>query len=103
MTNNKAGKFIFDEANFQLIINGKGVILTPQEFSIIKYFIENPNRVIPRKELVIKALNEKFTYAYIDEKRINNIIWRLRKKIENNLNYPNILVAVRGHGYRLNS
>ena len=84
-------------------MKGSPVSLTPHEFSLLAYMIQNPQRVLTPRELV-KILQH---YDAQDEVEACEIIkWyvhRLRQKIEADPNRPRYLLNVRGVGYTLGS
>lgn len=75
-----------DLENKLLIIENEKIILTNNEFNLLKIFFENPKRVITRSE--ISDILE------INEKSVNVAVNRLNHKV-------NLLKAVRGVGYKL--
>jgi DNA-binding response OmpR family regulator len=78
-------------------LSGEPLSLTRLEFDLLRYFLENPDRVISREELLdeVWADNEER-----GGKTVNVAVNRLKKKIENDPEHPTI-EAVRGVGYRL--
>ena len=61
---------------------GQPVVLTPQEFKLLRYFCKNPDRVISREEL----LNEVWGYeSFPTTRTVDNHVLRLRNKLEH---YP---------------
>ena len=71
--------------------------LTPQEFKILKYFSANPERVIPRDEL----LNEVWGYqCYPSTRTVDNHIMKLRQKLEKDAANPTHFRTVHGAGYK---
>jgi DNA-binding response OmpR family regulator len=76
---------------------GKPVTLTAHEFKLLKYFVENAERVLSREEL----LNEVWGYnSYPTTRTVDNQILKLRQKLEPNAADPNHLQTVYGAGYR---
>ncbi len=75
-----------DISNRVLINENKQVDLTNSEFNLLKYFFENPKRVVTREEIA--------DILDINEKSVNVAVNRLNHKI-------NILTSVRGVGYKL--
>jgi len=76
---------------------GKPVVMTPQEFKMLKYFAQNPERVINRDEL----LNEVWGYEnYPSTRTIDNHILRLRQKLEADPENPVHFRTVHGAGYK---
>jgi len=76
---------------------GKPVVMTPQEFKMLKYFAQNPERVINRDEL----LNEVWGYEnYPSTRTVDNHILRLRQKLEADPENPVHFRTVHGAGYK---
>jgi DNA-binding response OmpR family regulator len=95
-------KYSFDDISIdfpkmELSRNGKSVTLTPQEFKALKYFIQNPERVISRDEL----LNEVWGYeCYPSTRTVDNHILQLRQKLEKEPVNPVHFRTVHGVGYK---
>ena len=86
-----------DFDKMELTRSGALVQLTPQEFKILKYFSENPERVIPRDEL----LNEVWGYqCYPSTRTVDNHIMKLRQKLEADATSPAHFRTVHGAGYK---
>jgi len=94
--------FSFDdvEVNFskmELHRSGQLVPLTPQEFKTLRFFLNNPERVISRTEL----LNEVWGYNnYPTTRTIDTHILRLRQKLEKDPTDPVHFRTVHGTGYK---
>lgn len=73
------------------------VDLTPREFSIMRLFIENPNRAFSRDELLDFVWGQDF---FGDSKTVDVHIRRLREKLEENPAEPLYIETVWGLGYR---
>jgi DNA-binding response OmpR family regulator len=88
---------VVDFAKMEVSREGKTLALTPHEFKTLKYFTENPERVIARDEL----LNQVWGYeCYPSTRTVDNHILRLRQKIESDPANPLYLRTVHGAGYR---
>lgn len=75
----------------------KAVALTAHEFKLLKYFVENPERVLSREEL----LNEVWGYqSYPTTRTVDNHILKLRQKLEPDAAEPRYLQTVYGAGYK---
>ena len=73
------GDISIDFAKMEVIRDGRPVTLTPHEFKTLKYFTENPERVLSRDEL----LNQVWGYeCYPSTRTVDNHILRLRQKLE---------------------
>ncbi len=78
-------------------VRGESLKLTRLEFDLLRYFSQNPNRVLGREELmenVWKLAN------YPNSRTVDNFILRMRKCFEPDPREPVYFVAVRGSGYK---
>jgi DNA-binding response OmpR family regulator len=77
--------------------DGKSVQLTAKEFSLLEYFMRNPNRVITRE------MAESHIWSY-DFQAMSNVVdvyvRRLRRKIDDPYEVK-LIETLRGTGYRL--
>lgn len=86
------------EAEHRVMVNGKGVELTPKEFDLLKYFMRQPGRIFGRETLLREVWGYEFEGA---TRTVDVTIQRLRDKIEADPARPMWLCTVRGFGYRL--
>ena len=77
----------------------KKIELTILENRILLYFLRNPNKVINRDELMLVVWGYN---SDVNTRTLDMHIVRLRKKIELNPDSPQLLLTVRGIGYRFN-
>ena len=79
--------------------DGKEVFLSPLEYRLLLIFINNPKSIITRGRL----LDELWDAAgeFVNNNTLTVYIKRLREKIENDPASPQIILTVRGTGYRL--
>lgn len=76
---------------------GEPVALTTQEFKVLRFFVQNQDRVISREEL----LNEVWGYRnYPSTRTVDNHILRLRQKLEKDPAHPLHFKTVHGTGYK---
>lgn len=91
------GKFKLDIYAKRIFKNNKEIDLTPKEYSIIKLFIENPNKAFSRDELMDLVWGED----YIGDSKIVDVnIRRLRSKIECSSLNEKFIETIWGFGYR---
>lgn len=92
----------FDEisVNFEkmeLKRSGEEVSLTAQEFKVLKFLLNNPERVVSRQRL----LNEVWGYQnYPTTRTVDNHILKLRQKLEREPSNPAHFKTVHGVGYK---
>ena len=81
--------------------NGNEVFLSALEYRLLLVFISNPKSIITRERL----LDELWDAAgeFVNDNTLTVYIKRLREKIENDSASPQIILTVRGMGYRLGS
>jgi DNA-binding response OmpR family regulator len=76
---------------------GRSVTLTAHEFKLLRFFIENPERVLSRDEL----LNDVWGYnSYPTTRTVDNQILKLRQKLEADPASPRHLQTIYGAGYK---
>lgn len=78
--------------------DGREIELTPKEFALLHLFMQRPGYVFGRETL----LREVWGYEYLGDSRTVDVhIQRLRAKIETDSSQPELLLTMRGFGYRL--
>src|SRR5690606_26400802 len=83
-----------------LIKDGRKIELTILENRILLHFLKNIDRVINRDDLMMMVWGYN---SDVNTRTLDMHIVRLRKKIEDNPEDPQLLVTIRGVGYRFNS
>ena len=76
--------------------NGEERELTTSEFNLLEVFVKRPHRVLSRDEIM--DLLKGHDWSPLD-RSIDNLIARLRKKIEKDADRPQLIKTVRGVGY----
>lgn len=83
-----------DKIGHSVVINDKEVTLTPKEYNLLLYFIENKNIALSREQLLSKVWGYDF---FGDDRTIDTHI----KMLRNNLGeYRNLIKTVRAVGYK---
>jgi len=79
----------------QVFINSKKLDLSPIEYSLLLYFIDNLNLALSRNQI----LDSVWGFDYFgDERTVDTHVKRLRQKLGNK---SETIETVRGHGYRM--
>ena len=86
-----------DREGRQVSVHGKACNLTPKEFDILLFLMDNPNRVYSKDDLYEKIWGLE---AYGDDNAVTVHIRRLREKIEPEPQKPEYVETVWGVGYR---
>lgn len=96
------GRFVFgriavDFARMELMRDARQVSMTALEFKILRFFTQNPGRVISRSKL----LNEVWGYEnYPSTRTVDNHIWKLRLKLEDDPSKPVHSHTIHSAGYK---
>ena len=95
-------KIVFDQYTKE-IVKGDSIIselLSAQEYRLVKFFVENAGRVVERDELIEAVWPQTQVLEAISDEAIDQMIFRVRKKIEKEPNTPKHLITVKGRGIR---
>lgn len=87
-----------DDKSKSIYLDGEPISVTPTEYSIIKLFVQNPGEVILPKEIYKKVWNDD---PYGTENTVLVHIRHIREKIEIDPSNPRYIIAVWGHGYKM--
>ena len=87
------------DLNARIVTRGiKTISLTPTEFDLLALFMSEPGKAFSRAELMKRI----WGYERLPHSRtLDNHIFELRRKIEENPQHPKWIQSVRGFGYRL--
>lgn len=80
-------------------LNRQAVTLSPKEFALLAYLHQNRGKVCSKDEIGRSVWVEYQTGIY--DYQIENLVRRLRTKIEIDPNAPQLLITMRGLGYKL--
>ncbi len=95
-------QFSYDAATNE-IKKGQNIIsdlLSPQEYRLLKFLIENPGRVLSREDIIGAVWPDAQVLSGISDEAIDQMVFRLRKKIEDEPTRPKHLITVKGQGLR---
>ena len=93
------GPLQIDFSTYVVAVKGKPVKLTLKEFELLRYLVQNPNRVLSRNQLLDHVWGQE---VYVDSRTVDVHIRRLRKALELNDQKPQWILTVRGVGYKFN-
>lgn len=93
----KVGDLEVDVPGHEVTRGGAPIALTPLEFDLLVALAKAPWKVFSREEL----LEDVWGYRHAADTRLVNVhVQRLRAKIERDPERPELIVTVRGVGYR---
>jgi two-component system, OmpR family, response regulator len=101
-TATSSNRFLFESWEFDVAHrslsreSGEEVELTTAEFNLLEAFVKRPRRVLSRDNIM--DLLKGHDWSPLD-RSIDNLVARLRKKIESDPDHPRLVKTVRGVGY----
>jgi DNA-binding response OmpR family regulator len=92
------GPIKLDRSSREVALNGEPVKLTFSEFELLAHLMSHPGRLFNRQELMRAIWGDS---AYRDPRGIDVHVRHLREKVERKPQTPELILTVRGAGYRL--
>lgn len=97
IANSDKGRWILDTANWAMIApDGKALKLTATEFAFLNLLCKRQGEVCPRDEIVTALARPG---GHFDNRHLDAIVSRLRRKFERTTKIPSALKVVYGVGY----
>ncbi len=91
------GPLKIDFSTYEVFLRGKVVKLTLKEFELLRFLVQNPNRVLSRDQLLDRVWGGD---TYVTPRTIDVHVRRLRKVIEDDDRNPKWILTLRGVGYK---
>ncbi len=92
----------YDEGT-NIISRGETVLsdqLTASEFRLLRHFLLNPDTIIDRDQVIEIVWKDAKSTAGVTDQAVDQLIFRLRKKIEEHPTEPHHLQTVKGRGFK---
>ena len=93
-----AGGVQMDVDRHVVVVRGEETAFTLKEFELLEMFLRNPDRVLTRGQLIDRVWGAGYVG---DTKTLDVHVKRIRAKIEPDAAHPQVLLTVRGLGYKL--
>ena len=77
--------------------NGAAVDVTPQEFKVLRLFLQSGGRALSRDDILTRCWGAEYEGT---PRTVDNFVRSLRVKLERDPEQPRHFLTVRGHGYR---
>ncbi|MGE5041625.1 MAG: winged helix-turn-helix domain-containing protein [Candidatus Levyibacteriota bacterium] len=74
--------------------------LSSSEFKLLRYLIQNKEKVCEKEEIISAVWTDSQTQEGVTDQALDQIIYRVRKKIEEDPNNPVHITTVKGRGYK---
>lgn len=97
------GELTLDPVSHRVFVGGERVDIGPTEFRLLHFFMDHPERVYNRSQLLDQVWGGN---VYIEERTIDVHIRRLRKVLQaghNGVDCSEFIQTVRGSGYRFSA
>ncbi|GMR11634.1 MAG: response regulator transcription factor [Anaerolineae bacterium] len=94
----RVGPLAVDTRRREVVLNDEPLPLTPTEFRLLSALARHAGAAISQEDLVTEVWGD---YRQKGGSALRRYVWFLRQKIEQDPNHPQLLVTVRGYGYRL--
>ncbi|MBU2632234.1 helix-turn-helix domain-containing protein [Patescibacteria group bacterium] len=95
-------KFKFNESANQ-ITKAESIIsenLTLLEFKLLKFFIQNAGKILERDEIVENVWQSLASTEGVTDQALDQLVSRVRKKIEENPKDPQVILTIKGRGFK---
>jgi two-component system, OmpR family, response regulator len=93
-----AGNLTLDADRREVRVDGRSLELTYVEFELLKTLVAQPGKVFSRRALLQAIWGDS---AYREPRTIDVHVRHLREKVEQDPSEPELILTVRGAGYRL--
>ncbi|MBI1741516.1 winged helix-turn-helix transcriptional regulator [Candidatus Acetothermia bacterium] len=87
-----------DEKSKQVRRAGQIVAISPREFALLSLLASDPGRVFSSDEILKSAWGDG---TYLTAEDVKKYIYQLRQKLELNPENPQLIVTIRGFGYKI--
>jgi phosphate regulon transcriptional regulator PhoB len=91
------GGLKIDFTTYEVSARGNTVKLTLKEFELLRFLVQNPNRVLSRDQLLDRVWGGE---TFVTPRTVDVHIRRLRKAIEKDDSNPKWILTLRGVGYK---
>ena len=91
------GRLRIDFDTYEAFLDGHRVDLSLREFELLKFFVRHPNRVYDRLQVLDLVWGRD---THVEPRTVDVHVRRLRKRIERDDASPELIVTVRGVGYK---
>jgi phosphate regulon transcriptional regulator PhoB len=93
------GRLRVDFDTYEVFVDGVRANLSLREFELLKFFLQHPYRVYDRLQLLDLVWGRD---THVEPRTVDVHIRRLRKHVERNDAAPDLILTVRGVGYKFN-
>lgn len=96
--NLKSEDILLKMKDAKVYVRGEEINITPMDYKLLLYFMQNSGQVLTRGQLLNKLWDEGG--EFVDDNTLSVYIKRLREKLEKDSSKPEYISTVRGMGYK---
>lgn len=93
------GRLRLDFDTYEVFLDDQQIDLSLREFELLRFFVGSPNRVYDRLQLLDLVWGHD---THVEPRTVDVHVRRLRKRIERDDANPELILTVRGVGYKFN-
>jgi two-component system, OmpR family, response regulator RegX3 len=93
------GRLRLDFDTYEAFVDRDRLGLSLREFELLKFFVRHPNRVYDRLQLLDLVWGPE---THVEPRTVDVHVRRLRRRIERDDANPELILTVRGVGYKFN-
>jgi two-component system alkaline phosphatase synthesis response regulator PhoP len=93
------GRLRIDFDTYEVFVDGSKVNLSLREYELLRFFVKSPNRVYDRLQILDLVWGQD---THVEPRTVDVHVRRLRKRIERDDANPELILTVRGVGYKFN-
>lgn len=91
-----SGDLAINLSTREVFLSEQRVRLTPHEYELLLHLVRNEGRVVPHRTLLEKAWGPEYVK---DVPFLKKYVYRLRQKLNEDVDHPRMIFTVRGLGY----
>ena len=95
----ESGRLRMDFDTYEAWLEDSPLELSLREFELLRFFVRNPQRVFDRLSILDLVWGQD---TYVEPRTMDVHIRRLRRRLERDDSHPELIVTVRGVGYKFN-
>lgn len=103
LANKPAPQPISFNADTNTILKGNEIVsnsLTALEFRLLRFLIQNAGAIVERQSIIDAVWQDAKSTAGVTDQAVDQLVSRLRKKIEDTPNSPTHLLTIKGRGFQ---
>lgn len=93
----RKGALKIDFTTYEVFARGQQIRLTLKEFELLRFLVQNSNRVLSRDQLLDRVWGGE---TFVTPRTVDVHIRRLRKAVEEDDRKPRLILTLRGVGYK---